>query len=299
MYLLPLLLLLSPTQTAKVNLMSVLKQGSIPSPTELAELQLAFAPSCDFNIKRIKNGPENWRKFIGTGSKYSDPLMPADTSLVVWKGYERTDSAALTSYLSYIRSYKRPSEIETAPSIWGLTVDRDDIDQGSVGDCYMVSVAASLAEYPERVKKLFMQQEYVKEGIFGLRLHVRGKPTYLTIDDRLPYTSSAPLFASKGSGGSWWMPILEKAYTKVFVNYETIGFGWMSESARVLTGAPSYRYTSNSKSVSEIWDILKTADQKRYVLTAASMTGVYGLAKGHAYSLVGVYELKNSAGSVV
>lgn len=95
------------------------------------------------------------------------------------------------------------------------------------------------------------------------------------------------------------MPILEKAYSKAFVNYETIGYGWMSESARVLTGAPSYRYTSSSQSESELWDILKKADDNKYVLTAASMDGLYGLAKGHAYSLIGVYEIKSSTGSIV
>jgi hypothetical protein len=42
------------------------------------------------------------------------------------------------------------------------------------------------------------------------------------------------------------MPLLEKAYAKANVNYENIGYGWMTQAARILTGAPSYRYTSGS-----------------------------------------------------
>lgn len=50
------------------------------------------------------------------------------------------------------------------------------------------------------------------------------------------------MFAKKSYDGSWWLPILEKAYAKIVVNYEVMGFGWMTESARILTGAPSYRF---------------------------------------------------------
>ena len=56
--------------------------------------------------------------------------------------------------------------------------------------------------------------------------------------------------------------MLEKAYAKINVNYETIGFGWMSESARILTGAPSYRYTSSSFSASSLFSKIKEADDK-------------------------------------
>jgi len=257
---------------------------------------LSFQQTCSYNVKRAIQGPDNWTKYIGTGRMYSDTSMPGDSSMVVWSNYKRTDYAALSSKLGYIRGYKRPTEMErSSPSLWGSRIDYDDIYQGSVGDCYMVSVASALAEYPDRIKKLFVQDSYNKEGIFALKLHVKGKPEYITIDDKLPYGSSTPYFAKKSVDGSWWMPILEKAYAKVFMNYEIIGFGWMSEAARVLTGAPSYRYTSGSMSDTDLWNTLKSADANKYVLTAASMDGLYGLAKGHAYSLLGVYEIKSGS----
>ena len=54
------------------------------------------------------------------GCKYSDSSFPADKSMVVWPGYERTDYAQLTKYLKYIRGFKRPTEVEKSPSLWGI-----------------------------------------------------------------------------------------------------------------------------------------------------------------------------------
>lgn len=135
----------------------------------------------------------------------------------------------------------------------------------------MVSVASALAEWPSRVKKIFLQSTYDKEGIFALKLFIKGRPEIITVDDRLPFTGSQPFFAKKSKDGAWWMPILEKAYAKINTNYEMIGFGWMSEAARILTGAPSYRFSSRSYTPAALFKIVKDADRNKYVMTAASM----------------------------
>lgn len=43
--------------------------------------------------------------------------------------------------------------------IFPSTPSPDDIAQGSLGDCYFVCSLSALAEFPERVKKLFVSQE--------------------------------------------------------------------------------------------------------------------------------------------
>ena len=87
-------------------------------------------------------------------------------------------------------AWKRPSEIdtETQPSLYGTKGIRPAaIDQGELGSCWFLSVCAALAEWPERVNKIFTNTEYSKEGIFELNLFLMGKPVKVTIDDRLPY----------------------------------------------------------------------------------------------------------------
>jgi len=38
--------------------------------------------------------------------------------------------------------------------------------QGELGDCWFLASAAALAEYPDRIRRIFKNQEYSAEGIF-------------------------------------------------------------------------------------------------------------------------------------
>jgi len=49
------------------------------------------------------------------------------------------------------------------------------------------------------------------------------------------------------------MPLIEKAFAKVHVNYEMMGSGSHSEAARFLTGAPSREYDTSYQSEDELW----------------------------------------------
>ena len=42
------------------------------------------------------------------------------------------------------------------------------------------------------------------------------------------------MFADVALDGGQWLPILEKAYAKISVNYEKMGLGWMDEAMRIL-----------------------------------------------------------------
>ena len=53
------------------------------------------------------------------------------------------------------------------------------------------------------------------------------------------------MFADTSQDGAWWLPLLEKGYAKVNVNYEKLGLGWMSEAMRTLTNAPSRKYETS------------------------------------------------------
>ena len=45
-------------------------------------------------------------------------------------------------------------------------IDPHDIDQGSLGDCYYLASLAELAIRPERIMKMFKEQEVNQEGIY-------------------------------------------------------------------------------------------------------------------------------------
>ena len=53
-------------------------------------------------------------------------------------------------------TWKRASEIFNPLYIFEDGVEPNDINQGSLGNCYFLAALSSLAEFPERVKAMFV-----------------------------------------------------------------------------------------------------------------------------------------------
>ena len=82
-----------------------------------------------------------------------DPMMFHDSSKRKWETYE----------------WRRPSEVygEGNFSLYDH-IDPTDIKQGECGNCYFLAGLASLAEYPERIQRIFLQQEVNKAGCYAV-----------------------------------------------------------------------------------------------------------------------------------
>ena len=71
------------------------------------------------------------------------------------------------TYMNEVTGWARPSEMIDNPSLWGSKgVLPAGTNQGLLGDCWMLASAAALAEYPERIMKIFTNTEYDSAGIF-------------------------------------------------------------------------------------------------------------------------------------
>ena len=79
------------------------------------------------------------------------------------------------------------------PSLWGSKgVLPAGVRQGTTGDCWFLAVAASLAEEPNRVMKLFENSEYPANGAFKLNFYSAGRPASVVLDDLLPMNPKYP-----------------------------------------------------------------------------------------------------------
>jgi len=93
------------------------------------------------------------------------------------------------------------------------------------------------------------QDKYSEDGVFQVRLFLRGEPVNVIVDDIIPvygYTYAAgynenypPLNNSPSKAGAWWLVILEKAMAKLNINYLGINGGQVSEAMRYMTGMPT------------------------------------------------------------
>ena len=72
----------------------------------------------------------------------------------------------------------------------------------------------------------------------------------INIDDRLPVRyrnrntkdSYVPFAAERSLTGSWWVPLLEKAYAKFNGDYSRLEYGWFYEGFRQLTAKPVFYF---------------------------------------------------------
>ena len=130
-------------------------------------------------------------------------------------------------------------------SMWGSTnVSFEDPAQGYLGDCWIIAASSSVAQDPERIKKIFLTEGLNTAGVYAVQLYVMGIPVTVTVDDHILNWNNwaSPVYARPASDGAMWMPILEKAAAKLFGNFEMLSGGWMGPAIQTLTGAPFYEY---------------------------------------------------------
>jgi len=147
-----------------------------------------------------------------------------------------------------VTSWTRPNEFDKtrSPSLFGdKGILPHGILQGGLGSCYFLAAAASLAEHPERINKMFENNSYSASGLFVVKMFRRGKEFKILLDDRLPLYPNPSgryidqLFNAKMSpNNAWWGVLLEKAYCKMNVNCANINGGTPIQSFRDLTGMP-------------------------------------------------------------
>ncbi|GIM07106.1 hypothetical protein Vretimale_11331 [Volvox reticuliferus] len=114
-----------------------------------------------------------------------------------------------------------------------------DINQGSLGDCWLLSSLACLATRSGAVEKLFLTPDYNEEGRYQLRLWDKQSRRFreIVIDDAIPVwrQGGQPCFAQP-TGNEAWVLLLEKAMAKYVGNYYLLDGGMTAWALETLTG---------------------------------------------------------------
>lgn len=197
--------------------------------------------------------------------------------------------------------WKRASEIYANPCIFKDGIDPNDVNQGALGDCYFLAALSSLAEFPKRVKKLFVTQTVNRAGVYLVNFYLNGRETPVMIDDYLPVTlDGRPAFASSREG-ELWVCLLEKAWAKLHGSYARIEGGLPGFAISHLTGVPVQNILHDTVQNNEdFFDLMEASDRKNFVMMAASresaesdLAGDEGLVTGHAYSVISVHRVQH------
>lgn len=188
-----------------------------------------------------------------------------------------------------------------------------DVRQGTVGNCWFMAAASALAEKPQRLEKIFLNNspELNKQGIYGVNLYSLGVQQTVIVDDFLPLKEAQQedgsvawdtMFGHVGSDSSIWGPILEKALAKVHGNYHHIAEGNPREATLTLAGSPSDYQVHNRVSMEQIWSSLVEHDSNDDLIffntpvwPDGAATNACGLATGHTYVVLSAVQLSNGA----
>jgi hypothetical protein len=175
----------------------------------------------------------------------------------------------------------------TNNSFWGTGAVANDVNQGSIGDCYFLASIASLAN---NTTTRFMNTGVdLGDGTYAVRFVRNGVTSFVRVDGDI----SNNYYTQVGASGNMWAPIYEKAYAF----YRT----GASTYASLNSGNPTYALndlgfrnssiSAKTSSATTLLNAINNAINSGNPVTAYTQ-GVAGGAPVigyHAYSVFGAY----------
>ena len=139
----------------------------------------------EFSIYSQRLKEIDWVEHI-IAREFRDPYFPTDiTSLLDPSKPQEERHEKWRNF-----TWKRPVEIY-GPNNY-VIYDQPgpcDIVQGSCGDCYYLSSLSAIAEYPERIKKIFITKEVNEAGCYAVTMYINGEKRTVVVDDYFPYNN--------------------------------------------------------------------------------------------------------------
>lgn len=221
---------------------------------------------------------------FATKKLFEDPVFspPADDGTVKWL---------------------RPVQFSLAPKFFADGVSRFDVNQGELGDCWLVAAMSNLTLNSKLFDRVVPSDQSFDAGaycgLFRFNFWRFGKWVEVVIDDRLPISKDdrRPMFVRSSDIDEFWSPLLEKAYAKLYTSYEALDGGFFCEAMVDFTGGLSESYTLQTPAPPKnLWLIMKKGFERGSMMGCSirrmgAEHMAVGLISGHQYSITNVVEV--------
>lgn len=171
-------------------------------------------------------------------------------------------------------------------SLFGTGPDATDINQGSIGDCYLLTSLAGFAEQDSSV--LVNSAADLGDGTYVVQFIRSNAPVYVRVSNALSVGGFAGLkFAHPGANNTIWGPIMEKAWAYFRASahtYASISSGWMGEVYTALGVANTT--ASIGSSDANFFNMVSAALADGKAVTFGTHSSSPNLVRGHAYTLI-------------
>eukprot|EP00746_Dinoflagellata_sp_MGD_P154532 gnl/MRDRNA2_/MRDRNA2_84870_c0_seq2.p1 gnl/MRDRNA2_/MRDRNA2_84870_c0~~gnl/MRDRNA2_/MRDRNA2_84870_c0_seq2.p1 ORF type:complete len:469 (+),score=86.21 gnl/MRDRNA2_/MRDRNA2_84870_c0_seq2:85-1491(+) len=119
------------------------------------------------------------------------------------------------------------------------SVSPSDLHQGSLGDCWLISAFAAVAEFPEKIMERFDQKTISQDGMYSISLFhpVDEQWNTYTVDDRIPTAWNAIKYVKATDDDEIWPCLLEKAFAAMVGDYQLLRGNSCCLGLKALTGA--------------------------------------------------------------
>ena len=143
-------------------------------------------------------------------------------------------------------------EICQRPKFIAEGATRFDVEQGELGDPWLLSAVSSLTLTPrflDRVVPPDQSFEHGYCGVFRFRFWHFGDWVEVLVDDRLPTYKGRLVYLHSTDPAEFWAALLEKAYAKLYGCYEALHSGFTTKALQDLTGGivQSFSLTSQDR----------------------------------------------------
>jgi hypothetical protein len=211
-------------------------------------------------------------------------------------------------------------------------VDPNDLHQGQLGDCWLISAMAGVAEYPSYIENMIDDNG---NGTYTVNLYsyANGSMQAYKVDNTFPAENGRPAYVQITNQSEIWPCVLEKGFAKMAGGYLELKGGFSVWAFGAMTGctdlevilldaddgptigsyaelpdsddpqdwSASY-YSGDSMDLDGLVDLLAGYDNKKYLMCAGSEHGgddthksADNIVQGHAYTILQV--AKNPAGT--
>ncbi|XP_031635619.1 calpain-B-like [Contarinia nasturtii] len=215
--------------------------------------------------------------------------------------FEDSEFPPIDSSLQFSRrmdrrvEWLRPSEIAHDPQFFVEGFSRFDVQQGELGDCWLLAATANLTQNPKMFFRVVPDDQDFEDnyaGIFHFRFWQYGKWVDVVIDDLLPTYRGELLYMRSTEQNEFWSALLEKAYAKLHGSYEALKGGTTCEAMEDFTGGVTEMYDL-SEAPPNLFNILLKGYERNSMMACSIEPdpSVFeaetreGLIKGHAYSI--------------
>jgi autotransporter-associated beta strand protein len=315
-------------RTDMIEILESAVLGGAVTPAALAALQMLTTPQNEALLAMpdyvgvlasdvVNGNPANANyqgQPLGNLTDQQSPqAMGATLQILVDKWFYGTDLPAIDPvFVSLSASYSAvagPLYGDNADPELQITSSSDD-EQGNLGDCYFIAALGAIADSNPGANENMIISNGVENGIasYTVRFYYQNNGTgpyiadYVTVNGLLPaWQNGGLVYDRPGPDGSYWMPIIEKAYAQwnetghegrdQTNTYAALYSGWMTTVDEQVLGTVATTYSPLASDLATKQAVIAALQNHEALTAGIFLSGdptlffQSGLVSDHAYEI--------------